>query len=255
MNISTFETKHKLISLVVVFALIFSLFGASTAEKAEASVSPVLVDTDFSDWETISEKPLVAGSNASISYVWDDVLERKVIAAKLPNGLNSSNSVYVPKTLTKGKEYKVYIAYRVTAWSCISYEGASTFDGGKPLDSYGWNSVTYTFTPTVDDAYLRIGTNQDNYTIYIAELRLSETVSVNVGSSENGTGSVSATSAGIGEKVTFSATPDSGCEFVCWKDENGKIVSKNSTYEHTVTDEITLIPIFKETSNVLEYYF
>ena len=71
MNISTFETKHKLISLVVVFALIFSLFGASTAEKAEASVSPVLVDTDFSDWETISEKPLVAGSNASISYVWD----------------------------------------------------------------------------------------------------------------------------------------------------------------------------------------
>ena len=254
MNISTFETKHKLISLVVVFALIFSLFGASTAEKAEASVSPVLVDTDFSDWETISEKPLVAGSNASISYVWDDVLERKVIAAKLPNGLNSSNSVYVPKTLTKGKEYKVYIAYRVTAWSCISYEGASTFDGGKPLDSYGWNSVSYTFTPTVDNAYFKIGTNQNNYTIYIAELRLSETVSVSVGTAENGSGSVSVASAAVGEKVVFSALPDSGYVFENWQDEKGNIVSDKATYEHTVSGAVTLTPTFKENNNVLEYF-
>ena len=150
----------------------------SIPEKAEALNSSVLVDTDFSDWESISEKPLVAGKNASISYVWDDVLERKVIAAKLPNGLNASNSIYVPTPLTKGKEYKVFIAYRVTAWSCVSYNGSSAFDGGKPLDSIGWNSAEYTFTPTADNVYFRIGTNQNNYTIYISILLQKEIKSV-----------------------------------------------------------------------------
>ena len=215
----------------------------------------VLIDTDFSDWETNGENLLRAGTNASISYEYDRVLGKKVISAKLPKGLNGSNSIYFPETITKGKEYKVFIGYRITSWSCISYNGSSVFDGGKPLDSQSWNSVTYTFTPTVDNAYFRIGTNQDNYTIYISELKISETVQVNVGTGENGTASVSATSAGVGEKVTFSASPNSGYKFVCWKDSDGKVVSRNATYEHTVTGEITLIPQFREDSNVLEYYF
>jgi len=244
----------KIMSIIITLVLLISPLGIGKPQNVEASEPTVLVDTDFSDWETISEKPLVAGNNASISYVWDDVLERKVISAKLPNGLNASNSIYVPATLTKGKEYKVFIAYRVTAWSCISYNGSSSFDGNKPLDSHGWNSVSYTFTPTVDNAYFRIGTNQNNYKVYIAELRLSETVSVSVGTAKNGSGSVSETSAAVGEKVVFSALPDSGYVFKNWQDEKGNIVSDKATYEHTVIGAVTLTPTFKVSNIISDYY-
>lgn len=245
----------KIFSITAVLILLISPLGIYSSGDAKALSYSAMVDTDFSNWESTSEKELAAGANAGISYVWDDVLQRNVIAAKLPNGLNGKNSIYVPKVLTKGREYRVFIAYRVTAWSCISYNGSNAFDGKKPLDRYGWSSAAYTFTPTVDNACFRIGTNQDNYTIYIAELRLCETVKVSIGNSENGTGSVSAESAAIGEKVTFSASPNSGYVFKGWQNQNGNIISDKSVYEHTVTEEITLIPIFEKENNALKYYF
>ena len=149
----------------------------------------------------------------------------------------------------------MYIAYKVSAWSCISYNGASVYDGGKPLDSTGWNSKTYSFTPTNDGCYFRIGTNQNDCTVYIAELRLFESSHRNVGTPENGTASVSTVLAAVGEKVTFTAVPYTGYSFERWEDADGNVVSTQAVFEHTVTGNTTLTPIFSGEGSILKYYY
>lgn len=246
----------KIISTVMLLALLInSVFLIPQANTDMASNSAILANTDFWDWNTQDPKCLATGANASIDYVYDEVLGRNVIAARLPKGLNGSNSIYVPKVLENGKEYTLYIAYKVSAWSCISYNGATLYDGGKPLDSNGWNSKTYSFTPTNDGCYFRIGTNQIDCTVYIAELRLFETSHIAVATPENGTASVSASLAAVGEKVTFTAVPHTGYSFEHWKDADGNIVSTQAVFEYTVTGDTTLTPIFSGESSVLKYYY
>ena len=60
---------------------------------------------------------------------------------------------------------------------------------------------------------------------------------------EGGTGAGTYTQ---GESVTITAEDKAGKEFKCWKDESGKIVSRNKSYTFTVTEEKTLTAVYKD---------
>jgi len=68
---------------------------------------------------------------------------------------------------------------------------------------------------------------------------------ISVGTAENGTATVSKTSALVGDTVTFSASADIGYMFAGWKDEEGNIVSYDSAYTVTVNSDLTLTPVFE----------
>lgn len=55
----------------------------------------------------------------------------------------------------------------------------------------------------------------------------------------------------VGEKITFSATPNSGYEFEAWKDAAGNTVSTTSTYVTAVTGDLSLTAHFKASSKYI----
>ena len=46
------------------------------------------------------------------------------------------------------------------------------------------------------------------------------------------------------DKVTIKATPENGCDFICWKDTMGNIISYNNPYTFSITEDIILIAEF-----------
>ncbi len=76
----------------------------------------------------------------------------------------------------------------------------------------------------------------------------STTKSVTATAGEGGTASVSASSVESGTKVTFTATPSSGYEFVNWTNTAGTAVSTSSSYTMTITENTTLKANFASTT-------
>lgn len=121
------------------------------------------VSTDFSDYETSSERHLYYGNSMTLNYEQDET--EGTVASTIIRGSNvgKDSMLAFPYLLKAGKTYQLTIRYKADGWACVSYD-----DGVYNSDiSFNGNGTTYrtetkTITLRANDHLLYIGTTNNN---------------------------------------------------------------------------------------------
>ena len=218
-----------------------------------AAVPDSVYEVDFSKYTNGADVPLYAMSDG-LSVVKDEN-GSNVVAANLAKN-NAAGGAFIPMHFKANTKYTVTITFKTTGWCCSSTGKA--LDGSKGLNSSGYRTKTYTVTNETDTfesnainqgGFLGFGTTVANTFIYISYIKVVEVFDTAVATAENGSATVSAAEAGYGSTVTFTATPAVGYYLDYWKNEKGERVSETAVYEHTVTGDVTLTPVFAKNDN------
>ena len=248
-DITTIELK------VANFDVYFDNFTVMDYKGYLGTVSDSVYEVDFSEYTNGADVPLYAMSDG-LSVVKDEN-GSNVVAANLTQN-SPAGGAFIPMHFKANTKYTVTITYKTTGWCCSSTGKALDGSGSKDLNSSGYRTKTYTVTNETDTfesnainqgGFLGFGTTFDNAFIYISYIKVVEVFDTAVATAENGSATVSAAEAGYGSTVTFTATPANGYYLDYWKNEKGERVSETAVYEHTVTGDVTLTPVFAKDTN------
>ena len=155
----------------------------------------------------------------------------KKITYNISVSVNGTNgSAYIGNATTTQKEVAYGEQVTLTATASNGYHFVSWTKGDAVVEGAG---AEYTFVPTEAAAYTA------NFAINTYEIEVSAT--------EGGTASANAETVEHGSKVTLTATPNEGYEFVGWYNGETK-VSEVANYEFAVTSEINYVANFKKKS-------
>lgn len=237
------------------------------------------------DFDTI---PMAAGSGTVNIVPVNGADGKPTSALKLtyPSSVGGKDEAYtaLDAPLTAGESYKLSFDYTGSAvvrnmfnmqgWTpqqIITVNAPNTeidsMDGqnhGLKTEAGEWKH--YEIDVTANDSWagmIFLTQNLANFTdfeggtdIYFDNVVIERIVSYSVaaGAAEGGTATVSAETAVSGSRVTFTAVADMGYMFVGWKDSEGNIISTSAVYNHTVTADTILTPVF-ETFKYAEYDF
>lgn len=131
--------------------------------------------TGFADIETVEGMPLLAGSNASITYK-NDADKGIVAECNLGQGINASKMAYLPYVLKANTTYEITMTYKSNNWStwCLTATNGNIGSGLSAASS--WTTVTRQLTvpEDVESTYFGLGTTLANTQITIASIRLTE---------------------------------------------------------------------------------
>lgn len=235
--------------MVANFDVYFDNFTVMDYKGYLGTVSDSVYEVDFSKYTNGADVPLYSTAYG-LNVVEKD--GKNVVAATVEG---SNTGVFIPMRFKANAEYKVTIESSAGQWCCFYHNGAIDSD----LDvnaSYGTRTRTVTNTKDTfestrigDGGFVGIVTNSGVTTIYIYSIKVVEVFDTAVATAENGSATVSAAEAGYGSTVTFTATPAVGYYLDYWKNEKGERVSETAVYEHTVTGDVTLTPVFAKDTN------
>ena len=235
------QVKKNLSILSMLVALMLLTITSCTPDtEKEDLICNVSVEISEGGIGVVSNNEVVSGEEVTLNAVPEDTYR---FVNWTVGGKEVSKENPYTTTITASTQFKANFEkdnYKVTV---TSSEGG-TVEASQEGDVLNGTEVTFTATPAEDYSFINWIVNgkavstANPYTATITEdIEIKAnfiTHKITVLASEGGTAEASKTQVGHNEKVTFTATPQEGYNFVSWT-VNGEEVSKEATYTATIT--------------------
>lgn len=221
--------------------------GGADYKTAETGLKHITTNGTEKSWGYTNVN-FQTGSCASAGFR-HNVKENKIALSQYGNG-NTFATYTLGEKASQGATISPKLYNRFTPSQSLSAIGASSY-----IEDFAWDYAGNLYVCTRKKVVVYADTLSANRavttpapagnTFEVILVGTSATINTAITSENSGTVTGGGTYE-VGTKITLTATPAIGYEFIKWTDKSGTQLSTSATYQHTVTYETTITAHFQE---------